>query len=85
MEQDQDVLESLMTGLPERDRSGLRDAIRDAQRDQLDAKQHPPRRRRRNADGVLVDPPPGTEHEYDVDGSDDQYDEADGERTEARS
>ncbi len=57
MEQDQDVLDSLMTGLTDRDRSGLQAAIRSAQADQLDRKKHPPRRRRRDADGVLIDLP----------------------------
>ena len=68
MDQDQDVLDSLLTGLPERDKSGLRDAIRGAHSEQLDRKQHPPRRRRRNADGVLVEPPP--EGEYNADAVD---------------
>jgi hypothetical protein len=73
MDQDQDVLDSLLTGLPERDKSGLRDAIRGAHSEQLDRKQHPPRRRRRNADGVLVEPP--SDGEYDADADTDAVDE----------
>ncbi|MDQ1648436.1 MAG: hypothetical protein QOG60_493 [Frankiaceae bacterium] len=78
MDQDQDVLDSLLTGLPEGDKSGLRDAIRGAHSDQLDRKQHPPRRRRRNADGVLVEPP--AEAEYDTDAVDEYASDYDDER-----
>jgi hypothetical protein len=78
MQQDQDVLESLMTGLTDRDRSGLTDAIRGAQAEQLDRKKHPPRRRHRDADGVLVDRPPGVDDESDAEEFEDEAGSAGG-------
>jgi hypothetical protein len=51
-----DVLESLLSGLPRDDKAELLDSIRHAHGEQLAAKRHPRRRRRRNEDGDLVDP-----------------------------
>jgi len=52
-----DFMHSLLDGLPETDQADLLESIREAHDEQLDRKRHPRRRRRRNAEGMLVPPP----------------------------
>ncbi len=57
MKERNDVLSSLLGGLPDNDQVDVLESIRDAQDDQLERKRHPRRRRHRDADGKLVPPP----------------------------
>lgn len=58
MEMHAALLQPLLTGLPADDRRWIVERIEDARDHQLELKRNPPRRRRRNADGELVPPPP---------------------------
>lgn len=51
-----DLLHSLLTGLPRAEKTEVLTTIHSAYDDQLERKRHPRRRRRRNADGELVAP-----------------------------
>lgn len=62
MDMHAELLEPLLDGLPAEDRVALMDSIDRARVDQLEQKLHPPRRRRRDSDGVLR-PPPALETE----------------------
>lgn len=48
-----DLLMSLMTGLPDDDQGELLKSLQRARDEQLNRKLEPPRRRRRGSDGVL--------------------------------
>lgn len=56
MSADNNVLNSLLTGLPQTDKVELLHSIESAREVQIEEKLHPRRRRRRNADGVLESP-----------------------------
>lgn len=53
MELHAELLEPLLFGLSVDDKTDILRRIERAQHDQLDRKMHPPRRRRRDEDGVL--------------------------------
>jgi hypothetical protein len=53
MSTDNNVLHSLLTGLPQHDKAELLQSIESAREVQIEQKLHPRRRRRRNPDGVL--------------------------------
>jgi len=61
MDSRRDLLQCLLVGLPEGDQQFVVHRIERAHDEQLDRKRHPPRRRRRNADGMLELPPPRDE------------------------
>lgn len=53
----EDLFDNLMSGLPQDERTEVLDSIRVAHGEQLEQTRHPPRRRRRNSEGVLELPP----------------------------
>jgi hypothetical protein len=53
MELHADLIEPLLRGLSADDKAQIVNSIERARDEQLDKKLHPPRRRRRGADGVL--------------------------------